>query len=83
MIAIVILVSLALLFVVYSARTRKESESPSRHATPEELAYAAKRLRQGDAKNAVAFQKALAMHYEFSLSEEAQAAAPAAPGPPC
>ena len=67
MIAIVILVSLALLFVVYSARTRKESESPSRHATPEELAYAAKRLRQeeeerlrqGDAKNAVAFQKAL------------------------
>ena len=59
MIAIVILVSLALLFVVYSARTRKESESPSRHATPEELAYAAKRLRQGDAKNALAFQKAL------------------------
>ena len=59
MIAIVILVSLALLFVVYSARTRKESESPSRHATPEELAYAAKRLRQGDAQNAVAFQKAL------------------------
>ena len=59
MIAIVILVSLALLFVVYSARTRKESESPSRHATPEELAYAATRLRQGDAQNAVAFQKAL------------------------
>lgn len=27
--------------------------------------------------------QALAMHYEFSLSEEAQAAAPAAPGPPC
>ena len=26
--------------------------------------------------------QALAMHYEFSLSEEAQAAAPAAPGPP-
>lgn len=27
--------------------------------------------------------QALAMHYEFSLSEEAQAAAPAASGPPC
>lgn len=27
--------------------------------------------------------QALAMHYEFSLSEEAQAAAPAAPGRPC
>ena len=35
MIAIVILVSLALLFVVYSARTGKESESRSWHATPE------------------------------------------------